>query len=183
MSDCHFVPLGSYDFSYQCEFPLPWNPTVYCLIAAISAVPMYVTIELTFQLYAKFKKYNGLYFWSILITTWALTIRQVGRVFVYFVPGCSKVFTLLFAMVRRRPVFAPSPYHTQPMESSPGARHDHYRCHHLTGPDDDRPDQTQRLALVVSDNGEDTDHGLCGPRDDHLQHLHLRGTAHCQRQP
>ena len=92
MSDCHFVPHGSYDFSYSAKCPLPWNPTVYYLIAAISAVPMYMTIELTFQLYAAFKKYNGLYFWSILITTWKLTIRQVGRVFVYFVPGCSKVF-------------------------------------------------------------------------------------------
>lgn len=99
MSHCHFVPLRSYNFSYNAKVPLPWNPTVYCLIAAISAVPMYMTIELTFQLYATFKKYSGLYFWAILITTWALTIRQIGRVFIYFVPGCNHVFSILFAMV------------------------------------------------------------------------------------
>lgn len=98
MSYRHFVPLSSYDWSFGATVPLPWNATVYCLIAAVSAIPMYMTIELTFQLYTTFKKRNGLYFWSILITAWGLTIRQIGRIAIYFLPGCNHVFTLLFAM-------------------------------------------------------------------------------------
>ena len=99
LTEPNYVPLGDYNFGYTSPIPLAWNPTVYCLVAAFSAVPMWMTLELTFQIYATFKKYGGLYFWSLLICTWSLTIRQISRICIYFVPGCNQVFTLTFAML------------------------------------------------------------------------------------
>lgn len=99
LTEPKYVPLRDYNFGYTSPIPLAWNPTVYCLVAAFSAVPMWMTLELTFQIYATFKKYGGLYFWSLLVCTWSLTIRQISRICVYFVPGCNQVFSLTFAML------------------------------------------------------------------------------------
>jgi hypothetical protein len=99
LTELDYVPLKDYNFGYTSPIPLAWNPTVYCLIAAFSAVPMWMTLELTFQIYATFKKCSGLYFWSLLFCTWSLTIRQIGRICIYFVPSCSLVFSLTFAML------------------------------------------------------------------------------------
>jgi hypothetical protein len=99
MSYLKFVPLSQYDLSYTAKIPLPWNPTIYCLIAAFSAVPMWMSIELTFQIFATFKRYTGLYFYALMFCTWSITIRQVGRVCIYFVPGCNQIFSLVFAML------------------------------------------------------------------------------------
>ena len=99
LTELHYVPLKYYNFGYASPIPLAWNPTVYCLIAAFSAVPMWMTLELTFQIYATFKKYSGLYFWSLLFCTWSVTIQQIGRICTYLVPGCNQVFSLTFAML------------------------------------------------------------------------------------
>jgi hypothetical protein len=99
MFELDYVPLKDYDFGFSSPIPLAWNPTVYCLVAAFSAVPMWMTMELTFQIYATFKTYTGLYFWSLLVCTWCITLRQIGRICIYFVPGCNQVFSLTFAML------------------------------------------------------------------------------------
>ena len=31
--------------------------------------------------------------------TWSITIRQIGRICIYFVPGCNQIFSLVFAML------------------------------------------------------------------------------------
>jgi hypothetical protein len=91
-----------YNFGYTSPVPLAWNPTVHCLVAAFSAVPMRMTIELTFQIYVTFKKYSGLYyFWSLLVCTWCIALRQIGRIYISFVPGSDQVlFSLSFAHAR-----------------------------------------------------------------------------------
>jgi hypothetical protein len=94
-----YIPLAEYDLSYTAPIPLPWNPTIYCFIAAFSAVPMWMSIELTFQIFATFKRHTGLYFYSLMFCTWSITIRQVGRICIYFVPGCNQIFSLVFAML------------------------------------------------------------------------------------
>lgn len=99
MSFQKYVPLSEYDLSYTAPIPLPWNPTIYCCIAAFSAVPMWMSIELTLQIFGTFKRYTGLYFYSLMFCTWSITIRQIGRVCIYFVPGCNQIFSLVFAML------------------------------------------------------------------------------------
>lgn len=60
---------------------------------------MWMTIELTFQIYAIFKKYSGLYFWSLLVCIRCITLRQVGRICIYFVPSSNQVFSLSFVVL------------------------------------------------------------------------------------
>ena len=60
---------------------------------------MWMTIELTFQVFATFKRYRGLYFYSLLICTWCISIRQIGRICIYFIPGVNQIFSLIFIML------------------------------------------------------------------------------------
>ena len=94
-----YIPLAEYDLSYTAPVPLPWNPTIYCFIAAFSAVPMWMSIDLTFQIFATFRRHTGLYFYSLMVCTWSITIRQVGRICIYFVPGCNEIFSLILTML------------------------------------------------------------------------------------
>lgn len=58
-----------------------------------------MTLELTIQIFGTFKRYTGLYFYSLLVCTWCIAIRQIGRVCVYFVPGLNKIFSLTVTML------------------------------------------------------------------------------------
>lgn len=93
-----YVPFSNYDLTYTVPLPLPWDPTIYCIIAAFSSLPMWMTIELTFSIFTTFKKYSGLYFWSLLITTWSIALRQILRILIDFVPGCDGTGYLIVAL-------------------------------------------------------------------------------------
>lgn len=58
-----------------------------------------MTIELTFSIFTTFKKYSGLYFWCLLITTWYITFRQILRILIDFVPGCDGTVYLVIALL------------------------------------------------------------------------------------
>jgi hypothetical protein len=58
-----------------------------------------MTIELTVQIFATFKRYTGLYFYSLLVCTCCICIRQIGRICIDFVPGLNKVFSLTLTML------------------------------------------------------------------------------------
>jgi hypothetical protein len=70
---CPYVPLSQYKWSYlallmtergQCYgVTLPFNPTVYCLVAAFHAVTVWVALSVDFQLLFTFKRWTTLYFW------------------------------------------------------------------------------------------------------------------------
>ncbi|KAF2430568.1 hypothetical protein EJ08DRAFT_238254 [Tothia fuscella] len=45
------------------------------LVGGFMALAMWSSISLTIRLLFTFKRYRGLYFWSILVTTWALCLR------------------------------------------------------------------------------------------------------------
>jgi hypothetical protein len=58
-----------------------------------------MTIELTVQIFATFKRYTGLYFYSLVVCTWCICVRQIGRLCVYFVSGLNEVFSLTVTML------------------------------------------------------------------------------------
>lgn len=60
---------------------------------------MWMTLELTIKVFTKFKRYTGLYFYSLLVCTWCISIRQIGRICVFFIPGLNKVFSLIFVLL------------------------------------------------------------------------------------
>ncbi|KAJ6086215.1 hypothetical protein N7486_010496 [Penicillium sp. IBT 16267x] len=93
MANVTFVPLSSYNWNVSHFKTLPWNPTVYCLTASFLAVALWLSLDLTVQIFITFKKYNSLYFWSILIASWGVAVEAVGFVLDLFVPGINPILT------------------------------------------------------------------------------------------
>lgn len=91
----HFLPLSEYDWSISNFGVLPWNPTVYCLIASLFAVALWLSIELSIQVWFLFKRYTAVYFWMILITTFGIaghTIAFILKLFVLREHGVGTTF-------------------------------------------------------------------------------------------
>jgi hypothetical protein len=49
---------------------------------------MWSTLTLTIRLLTTMKKRSGTYFYSILVTTWGLSVRQVGNFVQFYAPSC-----------------------------------------------------------------------------------------------
>jgi len=99
MTNCTFVPLSKYDWSLRpalIPLPIPWNPTAYCLIAGFCAVSLWMTVELTIQVFFTFKRHRSLYFWSILICTWGVTFHVIGLILKLFAEGNWILSSIIF---------------------------------------------------------------------------------------
>lgn len=48
-------------------------------IASFNAVAWYIAIELNTRLFFTFKRYRGLYFWSIWISSWGIILEPLGK--------------------------------------------------------------------------------------------------------
>ncbi|KAL1968841.1 hypothetical protein VTN77DRAFT_1202 [Rasamsonia byssochlamydoides] len=94
-----YVPLSEFDWSFGRTGPLPWNQTIWSLIAVFTAVPLWMTIELTVWVFYTFRRYSGLYFWSVLITTWGVTLHALGFVLKDCVPQCNWIISTIIAEV------------------------------------------------------------------------------------
>ncbi|KIW30356.1 uncharacterized protein PV07_06106 [Cladophialophora immunda] len=87
MSACHFVPLAQYDWSLHPALEpvaIPWNPTAYCLVSGFCAVSLWMTVELTLQVFFTFRRHKGLYFWSLLVCTWGVALHVQGVILKLF---------------------------------------------------------------------------------------------------
>ena len=94
---CHFVPF--YSDIWRTSVSLPWNPFVYCIVAAILAVAYWLVLQLTFEVYLTFKRHDGLYFWSILVSTWGVAFRSIGWTIEAFVPDANRYLCTTFLLV------------------------------------------------------------------------------------
>ncbi|KAG0653067.1 hypothetical protein D0Z07_0372 [Hyphodiscus hymeniophilus] len=83
-----YVALADFDWSFKRTGPLLWNQTVWSLITVFTAFPLWMTVELTVWVFYVFRRYTGLYFWSVLITTWGVTLHAIGFVLEDCVPSC-----------------------------------------------------------------------------------------------
>jgi hypothetical protein len=98
-SNCTFVPLANYNWSLSpalIPVALPWNPTAYCLISAFCSISLWMTIELTIQVFFTFKRHKGLYFWSLLVCTWGITFHVIGLLLKLFAIGSWILSSILF---------------------------------------------------------------------------------------
>lgn len=48
-------------------------------IASFNAVAWYIVIELNIRIFFTFKRYRGLYFWSIWISSWGVFLEPLGK--------------------------------------------------------------------------------------------------------
>jgi hypothetical protein len=58
-----------------------------------------MNIELTVWVLYVFRRYSGLYFWSILITTWCIALHAIGYVLKECVPDCNWILSTLIAEI------------------------------------------------------------------------------------
>ncbi|KAI9890939.1 MAG: hypothetical protein M1814_003440 [Vezdaea aestivalis] len=60
------------------------NPPTYMAIAAFTAVAWFNVIELNSQIFLTFKRHRGLYFWSLLISSWGVVLHALGFILKFF---------------------------------------------------------------------------------------------------
>ncbi|KAF3059424.1 hypothetical protein GL218_04546 [Daldinia childiae] len=94
-----WVPLDEFDWSFARTGPLPWNLTVWCLLAVFTSLPIWMTVELTAWVLYAFERWSGIYFWSVLATTWGLTIRAIGFLLKFCVPEANWILTYVLSEV------------------------------------------------------------------------------------
>jgi hypothetical protein len=58
-----------------------------------------MTIELTISVLYVFRRWSGLYFWSVLVTTWSVSLHAIGFLLSYCVPSCSPIASSVLAGV------------------------------------------------------------------------------------
>jgi len=58
-----------------------------------------MTVELTVWVFYTFRKWSGLYFWSVLITTWGVTLHAIGFILKFCVPSCNWIFSTVLAEI------------------------------------------------------------------------------------
>ncbi|MCJ1377663.1 hypothetical protein MMC17_000759 [Xylographa soralifera] len=64
---------------------LPYDPVQYCVLAACSAVAWAFAVELNLTIFLTFKRYRGLYFWSLLISAWGCVLHAFGFILKFLV--------------------------------------------------------------------------------------------------
>jgi hypothetical protein len=97
LSSSQFVPFSS-DI-WLSSGALPWNPLVFCLVAAILAIAYWLVLELSFEVYLTFKRHDSLYFWSILVSTWGVALRAIGWTIQMFRPGANPYLCITFMII------------------------------------------------------------------------------------
>ncbi|KAI9669454.1 MAG: hypothetical protein M1817_004679 [Caeruleum heppii] len=68
---------------------IPFDPVKYTIIAAFSAVAWYNVVEINAQVFLTFKRHRGLYFWSLLITSWGIAIHVLSFILKFFIPSAN----------------------------------------------------------------------------------------------
>ncbi|OKL56109.1 hypothetical protein UA08_08686 [Talaromyces atroroseus] len=74
-------------------------PKLRSLVAAFTALPLWMTIELTVSVLYVFRRWSGLYFWSVLVTTWSISVHAIGFLLSYCVPSCNQIASSVLAEV------------------------------------------------------------------------------------
>ena len=94
-----YVALSKYNWSPAGFEVLPFHPVVYPLVASFFAVALWLSLELSVQLYFKFRRHRGLYFWSILTVTCGVALHTTGLLLKLLVPGANPVVVTTMAKI------------------------------------------------------------------------------------
>lgn len=64
---------------------LPYDPVDYCVLAASTAVAWVFVVELDLTIFLTFRRRSGLYFWSLLISSWGCVLHALGFILSFLV--------------------------------------------------------------------------------------------------
>ncbi|KAL9591746.1 MAG: hypothetical protein Q9179_007414 [Wetmoreana sp. 5 TL-2023] len=65
--------------------PLAYSPVDYCVLAAATAVAWVFVVELNLTIFLTFRRRNGLYFWSLLSSSWGCVLHGLGFILKFLV--------------------------------------------------------------------------------------------------
>ncbi|KAF2099407.1 hypothetical protein NA57DRAFT_74907 [Rhizodiscina lignyota] len=75
-----------------------WStPAAHGVFIAFSAVAIWSSVPLTLRVFTTLKRRRGPYFWSLLITSWGLCIRQIGYTLSFLAPWVSWIASNILA--------------------------------------------------------------------------------------
>ncbi|ORY10240.1 hypothetical protein BCR34DRAFT_602221 [Clohesyomyces aquaticus] len=75
----------------------PSNTNLLFVFEAFAAVAIWSSVPLTLRIFTTLKRRSGVYFWSMLITSWGLTIRQIGFLAQFLSTKCPWQLSLIMA--------------------------------------------------------------------------------------
>ena len=78
---------------------VPITPLIYAIIPAMIGVAWYNCAEIWIQVFGLFKRHTGLYFWSLLITTFGIILNLIGAVTHYLAPDVNWIVFSFFSIV------------------------------------------------------------------------------------
>ena len=73
---------------------IPYNTQTYMTIAAFTAIAWYNVIELNIQVFMTFKRHRGLYFWSLLISSYGCVLHALGFLLKFFQLTTNNYFSV-----------------------------------------------------------------------------------------
>ena len=71
---------------------LPFDPVDYCILAAGTAIAWAYCFELTLLTFYTFRRWSGLYFYSLLISSWGCTFHALGFILKFLTNTPSACF-------------------------------------------------------------------------------------------
>ena len=80
--------LVSRDPSDISEGPLPADTAVTSVLISMLTISIYMAALVDLKALATFKRYNTLYFWSLLVTSWGIILHSIGVILKWFVGSC-----------------------------------------------------------------------------------------------
>ena len=69
--------------------PIPTNVVTYTAITILTALAWYNVLELNFLIFNTFKRYGGLYFWSLFVCAWGTALHALGFTLKFFPCGVN----------------------------------------------------------------------------------------------
>ena len=79
------VSTGPSDIS---RGPLPADTARTSILIAMLTISIYMAALVDLKALATFKRYNTLYFWSLLVTSWGIILHSLGVILKWFVGSC-----------------------------------------------------------------------------------------------
>lgn len=70
------------------EGPLPADTAITSILISMLTISIYMAALVDLKALTTFKRYNTLYFWSLLVTSWGIIFHSIGVILKWFVGSC-----------------------------------------------------------------------------------------------
>jgi hypothetical protein len=81
------VLTGTFSLSLRLFSRYGFTDRYISVFISFGAVAVWSSVPLTVRLFVTLKRHRGIYFWAILVTSWGLSIREIGYILQFLVPS------------------------------------------------------------------------------------------------